>query len=395
MTANESDKILDKKDESKQPSHIEILRDIFSVKKDSLGNIKEAKATKVNIDLLNKADARNPLNIDDLELLIEDIRVTDPALTLLADIINQIMSSGKCLEAARVIEIATRIASELWINNHSGSLNLFKELLSSYSEENHSIKNLYTNITNQYNGRINSTKDTIKRLSIVHKESKTPALSEPQNIIELKIKLKIIEKQQESIFIIGAYWLLIKIKTNPNQDIEFLLDHLFKTDTSSLEPLEILNILISQVYKLDKKTSQPLRHLYNEECKLREANNHLQAKIKNLEQALETEKNLKQNYIKAIESHKDNTRELETSLINAQKTIEEQQLDQRTKRTHLKDNERNVKAIAYNLLTENVLEPLRLSLSALNRERPKVEIAIDKIKTTIEHIEGDLECFQD
>ena len=42
MTANESDKILDKKDESKQPSHIEILRDIFSVKKDSLGNIKEA-----------------------------------------------------------------------------------------------------------------------------------------------------------------------------------------------------------------------------------------------------------------------------------------------------------------------------------------------------------------
>ncbi len=395
MTTDKSEKILDKKEEPNQQSHIEILRDTFSVKKDSLGNIKEARVTQVNIDLLNKADARDPINIDDLELLIEDIRVTDPALNLLADIINKIMSSGKCLEATRVIEIATRVASDLWINSHSGSLNLFKELLSSYSEENHSIKNLYTNITNQYNGRINSTIDTIKRLSTAHKEKKTSSSSEPENIIELKIKLKTIEKQQKSIYIIGAYWLLINTKTDPNKDIDFLLDNLFKTDTSSLHPLEILNTLISQEHKLDKKATQPLRYLYNEERKLRETNNHLQAKIQNLEKDLETEKKSKEEYIKAIESHKDNTRELEENLVNAQKTIQEQQLDQRTKRTHLKDNERNVKAIAYNLLTENVLEPLLLSLSALNRERPKVEVAIDKIKTTIEHIEGDLECFKD
>ena len=76
-------------------------------------------------------------------------------------------------------------------------------------------------------------------------------------------------------------------------------------------------------------------------------------------------------------------------------TIEEQQLDERAKRTHLRDNTGQVKARAFNLLIENVLEPLKLSLSALQREKPKTEVAAHHIELAVESIERDIKWFKE
>lgn len=74
--------------------------------------------------------------------------------------------------------------------------------------------------------------------------------------------------------------------------------------------------------------------------------------------------------------------------------IKEQQLDERSKRTHLRDETIKTKAKAYNLLTEDIIEPLKISLSALKRDTPKVAVAVDHLEIIIETIENNLKWFK-
>ncbi|MNF99808.1 hypothetical protein D3C84_827240 [compost metagenome] len=86
---------------------------------------------------------------------------------------------------------------------------------------------------------------------------------------------------------------------------------------------------------------------------------------------------------------------MEGEITRLQHMLEEQQLDERAKRTHLRDNTGQVKARAFNLLTEDVLEPLKLSLSALQREKPKTEVAAHHIELAVESIERDIKWFKE
>ncbi|MCY1311227.1 hypothetical protein D9M70_615080 [compost metagenome] len=76
-------------------------------------------------------------------------------------------------------------------------------------------------------------------------------------------------------------------------------------------------------------------------------------------------------------------------------TLQEQQLDERATRTHLRDNAGQAKAKAFNLLSEAVLEPLRLSLAALQREKPKIEVAAHHIELAVESIEREIKWFSE
>ncbi|MNL32054.1 hypothetical protein D3C87_1538800 [compost metagenome] len=75
--------------------------------------------------------------------------------------------------------------------------------------------------------------------------------------------------------------------------------------------------------------------------------------------------------------------------------LQEQQLDERATRTHLRDNAGQAKGKAFNLLSEDVLEPLKLSLAALQRERPKTEVAAHHIELAVENIEREIKWFSE
>jgi hypothetical protein len=87
--------------------------------------------------------------------------------------------------------------------------------------------------------------------------------------------------------------------------------------------------------------------------------------------------------------------ELESELRALELANEEQQLNERAKRTHLRDDTGRIKAKAFNLLTEDVLEPLSLSLAALRREKPKTEVAAHYVELAIESIERNLKWFKE
>lgn len=384
-----TDEQLDNLEKDKKSSLLDIFKIIFAVNYDTEGNLKENRLTKANLDLLIKHDSSEPLDTQELELLIKDIKVTDPSLSLLADIVAQSIGSDKCKKPNVIIDLAVSISSQVWINHHSGFVNLFEKLLSSYAKENYSLENLQFNINNQYEARLRGTSSKLKK---VLKEVKSDT---EQNVIDLKIEEKTVSKQKESILTIGFYWLLITQEFNIDNNIEFLLNFLYQGKDQVTNTRNVLLTLINQTYKSDKTISQALHYLHAKERSESEKSTIFKSRIDSLKKELDEEKKSKEKHIEAIKAYEKNINELQEQLKEAQTLVQDQQLDQRAKRTHLKDNERQVKATAYNLLTEEVLEPLRLSLAALSRERPKTEIAIYNIETIIERVEGDLECFKE
>lgn len=384
-----TDEQLDNLAKDKKSSLLDIFKIIFAVNYDAKGNLKKNILTKTNLELLIKFDSNEPLDTQELELLIKDIKVTDPSLSLLADIVAQSIGSDKCKKPNVIIDLAVSISSQVWINHHSGFVNLFENLLSSYAKENYSLENLQFNINNQYEARLRGTSSKLKKIL---KEAKS---NTEQNVIDLKIEEKTVSKQKESILIIGFYWLLTTQEFNIDNNIEFLLNFLYQGKDQVTNTRNVLLTLINQTYKSDKTISQALHYLHAKERAESEKSTIFKSRIDSLKKELDEEKKSKEKHIEAIKAYEKNINELQEQLKEAQALVQDQQLDQRAKRTHLKDNERQVKATAYNLLTEEVLEPLRLSLAALSRERPKTEIAIYNIETIIERVEGDLECFKE
>lgn len=384
-----TDEQLDNLEKDKKSSLLDIFKIIFAVNYDTEGNLKENRLTKANLELLIKDDSSEPLDAQELELLIKDIKVTDPSLSLLADIVAQSIGSGKCKKPNVIIDLAVSISSQVWINHHSGFVNLFENLLSSYAKENYSLENLQFNINNQYEARLRGTSSKLKKAL---KEAKS---NTEQNVIDLKIEEKTVSKQKESILTIGFYWLLITQELNIDNNIEFLLNFLYQGKNQVTNTRNVLLTLINQTHKSDKTISQALHYLHAKERSESEKSTIFKSRIDSFKKEFDEEKKSKEKHIEAIKAYEKNINELQEQLKEAQALVQDQQLDQRAKRTHLKDNERQAKAKAYNLLTEEVLEPLRLSLAALSRERPKTEIAIYNIETIIERVEGDLECFKE
>ena len=85
---------------------------------------------------------------------------------------------------------------------------------------------------------------------------------------------------------------------------------------------------------------------------------------------------------------------LGVQLANSQDLAKNIQLNEKAERTHLRDSADSVKARAYNLLSDSVLECFKLSLSALQRENPKTAAAIYQIELALERVEKEMSCFK-
>lgn len=384
-----TDEQLDNLEKDKKSSLLDIFKIIFAVNYDTEGNLKENRLTKSNLELLIKHDSSEPLDTQELELLIKDIKVTDPSLSLLADIVAQSIGSDKCKKPNVIIDLAVSISSQVWINHHSGFVNLFEYLLSSYTKENYSLENLQININNQYEARLRGTSSKLE------KASKDENSNTEQNVIDLKIEENTISKQKESILTIGFYWLITTQELNIDDNIEFLLGYLYKEKNKIINIRTVLLTLINQTHKSDKTISQALHYLHAKERAESEKSTIFKSRIDSLQKELDEEKKSKEKNIETIKAYEKNINELQDQLKEALTLVQDQQLDQRAKRTHLKDNERQVKATAYNLLTEEVLEPLNSALSALSLKNPDIDIASYYINFSIEKIEGALPCFKE
>ncbi len=68
-------------------------------------------------------------------------------------------------------------------------------------------------------------------------------------------------------------------------------------------------------------------------------------------------------------------------------------LSEQATRVHLRDDAGQAKARANTLLSEDIAPQIELALKALNRDTPKVEVAIHQIELALESIDKGLPWF--
>lgn len=367
----------------------EIISQIFAISVDKDQNIKPATLSRTDFKTVVSCQTTAELDAHLADKVAEDARKTDPQLKALALLA---VATSKCREGAQrhaLLNFCVRLASALWINRHRESHDLFQDILDSDKGLDATpLRFLCNAIAALYSRRIEHVRAMPAVPLLTDSVTDTLAGSTALTPTELAI-------QRDNLLLIGGLWLLANGKSDPSEAMVFFTELLEKRQSRNRSNRDVALYLAEQYAKHESLLADTLDYFKQR------ANEHI-TDGKRLQSALEHSEQEAARLRTQLTEHKRTTAEqaqrisaMEAEISQLQHMLEEQQLDERAKRTHLRDNTGQVKARAFNLLTEDVLEPLKLSLSALQREKPKTEVAAHHIELAVESIERDIKWFKE
>lgn len=374
--------------EVKKNSIEEILTQTFKVQIDKNDKVKPASITKVNLKALCSIQDVNTVNSTAVNTISNYVLRSDPSFNCLTEIVFNIYELETIEVRNFIFSLCIEIASGAWINKHRGSVNLFKDILDD-SADSDCIRVLDTTLEAMYQKRIKAlTLNPVEKNETI--SSTDNSHSEGQEYTKT-----ILEKQLKNLKLIGLLWLLDEGKSSIQTVVDFLLNLVNNKIISKSTLKDVALYLSGQFLSSDPRFIKVLSLLMEQVAESKELHRRANKFLSEREHhIIQLQHNLedKQQQIDDLLAKADYYRS-EVEKIKLQS--ENQQLNERAARTHLRDNEEKVRAKAFNLLSEDILEPLQLSLSALQRDNPKTESAIHQIELVLESIERDMSWFKE
>ncbi|GLH34632.1 hypothetical protein BR1R5_40210 [Pseudomonas sp. BR1R-5] len=368
----------------------EIISQIFAVIFDKDHNIKPATLSKTDFKAIVSCQTTAELDAHLADRVAECARKTDPQLNTLALLV---VATSKCREDAQrnvLLAFCVRLASALWINRHRESHDLFQDIFDEDKGlDSTPLRFLCNAIVALYNKRIEYVRaltvtppTTTGSLLDALADSTFPSPTE-------------LASQRDNLLLIGGLWLLAKGKCDPSQLILFFAELLEERQSRNRSNRDVALYLAEQYAQHESLLADTLDHFKQQANEQATHGKRLQSALEHSEQEAARLRTQITELKRTTEEQSRRIAALEAETTKLLHTFEEQQLDERAKRTHLRDNTGQVKARAFNLLAEDVLEPLKLSLSALQREKPKTEVAAHHIELAVESIERDIKWFKE
>lgn len=364
----------------------EILEQIFSITTDKNQDIKSANFNKTQQNAITNCQSSTILDSGLVEKIVADASKTDPELNVLAKVV---VAASKCKNDEvrhNLLSFCVQLASSLWIRKHHGSNDLYQDILEVHESLNSSPLSFLKNSIDELYRRRCENIPSESTSGNQHKKSSMQAGF-------TQLTRKKLERQRVNILLIGGLWLLAQAISEFSETIVFLSRILEEQRSSTQSNRDVAlyiaeqftrhdNLLAGTLYFFDQKSSKQAVQSKRLQSELTASEQEISA----LKKQLAEQKELYNVQVQHIAG-------LEAEMKHLKHTLDEQQLDERAKRTHLRDNVGQVQAKAFNLLSEEVLEPLKLSLSALQREKPKTEVAAHHIELAVESIERDIKWF--
>ena len=369
----------------------QILSEVFAITTDKDQNIKPASISKADLKSLLSYQQDMSLSNRFIEQIVTVARKTDPELKCLSLIT---LAAVKCQHDAQRHELLTfcvRLASSLWIQRHRGSFDLYRDILDADKGlDTAPLTFLRNSVTELYR----------KRIEFVGSQARDATSNSDKAEVTVPTALDTLSKaelvtQRNNILLIGALWLMAQGKADPNAAIE-LFSSLLKEQTSRIQSNRAIAVFLAEQYaNQESLLADTIDYFKKQFTELADQREFLQSKHHAQE--------IKLNKLQAMVMDQHSTIADKDKLIaqllaeteQLKHTLQEQQLDERATRTHLRDNAGQAKAKAFNLLSEAVLEPLKLSLAALQREKPKIEVAAHHIELAVESIEREIKWFSE
>ncbi|MBA4500893.1 hypothetical protein [Marinobacterium marinum] len=368
----------------------DILLGAFSKQHDKDGSIKPAKITKRDLKSLNSLNTHEVLTRELVNSIAEAAALTDPSLDCLAELALSVTDESEGDWQQALFTFCVQVASGVWIHKHTGSVDLFRDIFVEHNNRDDWPNILEYSLSQKYQKRIAG----LKSRETFQSSGESEAL-EPVSGLSSREQQKTLEKQHRNLLLIGVLWLLNESKCDLRDIIGYLNESVV-IDHGSKATLKDVSLLLagqwlspsSRVIRLLAMQAEQRTQLEDDLKRTEKLMLQKDQQIEQLRCDLTAKKNEVQRAITEAQNY-------QTALEELKKQAEDQQLDARAARTHLRDNEGKVRAKAFNLLSEEVLEPLRLSLSALQRENPKTKVAIHQIELVVESIERDLQWFKE
>ncbi|MBJ2291201.1 hypothetical protein JFT44_14755 [Pseudomonas sp. MF5691] len=369
----------------------QILSEVFAITTDKDQNIKPASISKADLKSLLSYQQNMSMSNGFIEQIVTVARKTDPELKCLSLIT---LAAVKCQHDAQRHELLTfcvRLASSLWIQRHRGSFDLYRDILDADKGlDTAPLTFLRNSVTELYR----------KRIEFVGSQARDATSNSDKAEVTVPTALDTLSKaelvtQRNNILLIGALWLMAQSKADPNAAIE-LFSSLLKEQTSRIQSNRAIALFLAEQYaNQESLLADTIDYFKKQFTELADQREFLQSKHHAQE--------IKLNKLQAMVMDQHSTIADKDKLIaqllaeteQLKHTLQEQQLDERATRTHLRDNAGQAKAKAFNLLSEAVLEPLKLSLAALQREKPKIEVAAHHIELAVESIEREIKWFSE
>ncbi|KAB0482230.1 hypothetical protein SAMN04490202_3332 [Pseudomonas reinekei] len=367
----------------------EIISQVFVISVDKDQNIKPATLSRTDFKAIVSCQTTAELDAHVADKVAVDARKTDPQLNALA---LMAVATSKCREGAQrhaLMTFCVRLASALWINRHRESHDLFQDILDSDKGLDATpLRFLCNAIAALYSRRIEHVRAMPAVTLLTDSVTDTVAGSTVLTPTELAI-------QRDNLLLIGGLWLLANGKSDPSEAMVFFTELLEKRQSRNRSNRDVALYLAEKCAQHESLLADTLDYFKQRANEQVTHGQRLQSALERSEQEAARLKTQLAEHKRITEEQTQRISAMEAEISQLQHILEEQQLDERAKRTHLRDNTGQVKARAFNLLTENVLEPLKLSLSALQREKPKTEVAAHHIELAVESIGRDIQWFKE
>ncbi len=376
---------LKKSKKVKNYNMIELLKIIFSEKKDKNSRVIPASLSIKNQKELIDLEEKNRLDLYKYDDLLSMVEISDSKFKVIYEIsILVIDRKNKMNESIRLslLNFCILTVSKCSILKTKNQENIYKDFL-----ESNYLSQLTNEVNNKYDKRISGLR-VVREKQITTENNKST--NESHTTEKYQKDKSDLESQRDNVISIGAIYGLFNNIVNHRDIIDYFVEYFYRYN--SVDDVEVSLYIIKNRNKNEIKKTLFFykQQLINKDKEV--INIQQQMSVKSQEYSSLQKK------VKKAEDHLNNlntkNRELSSEIQGLKEYINELGQDEKAKRVHLHDATERARAKAVNLLAEDVLEPIKICLSALKRERPKVDVASHHLELIEENVEKGLKWFK-
>ncbi|WP_434360064.1 hypothetical protein NF212_06955 [Parasalinivibrio latis] len=359
----------------------ELLLDVFKKELKTDGKLKPIKIDKVHESALKRMTGLEPSDKNTWESISTNVSEVDPTFKHL---LSLLLSSASAKPALRrkLIEFAVLVISRNWVGKLSGSNNVFADLAGTVGVDNQdSVSLICRGIKDLFDKQIDNRKRVERS-----KDSKDDQ--------QFLLGVSDIKNKKANVISICCLWASETGKADYEKTISQLKNFLLQ-ETSSVE---VDPVLTNYFFAGALRDNAPfvlaaIRFFQNTCAMAEERRKSAESELGSKEQRIFSLQNNLNSLKSELAAREEKIAQLMGEIESLKSESYQRELSEQATRVHLRDDAGQAKARANTLLSEDIAPAMELSLKALNRESPKVDVAIYQIELALENIEKGLPWF--
>lgn len=368
----------------------EIIADVFKLPENE-ANKKPLKLLSAHKKYLSNIVFKDRVSADVSKKYPCIILERDPELKVVNEIVTNVYNASNNEAKNSCINFFCDVVGEIkFLNPTQQDSNIFRSILSSLGENENALAYLINELNKKFDKRLEGITRAKPKSEKVDKESSSQAGSIKKSMTAAQLKVL-----RFNVIALATLWAVSLGKSSQSKAIDSFAN-LLTTDSEDNKPsISVESFLASNINSNNKKELGALisRFMLNQQ-QAHEDKRIAQSEALHLKSKLNTEIKNSESLRASLEDKEQAIDKLQLELQQLKEVIESKEQIGKAERVHLKDDTGKVKSKAINLLEEEVIPPLRTSLKALDRDEPKVKVAIHNIDVIIEEVEGALQWFK-